>query len=199
MASTWDATVLCPLGGDPAPAGGFHTACEAGPGSDGKHSLGGEWHREQSPIVPRPRHGRVTSTSQPVAACWCWDPGWTSAIHPHGLFVCQHVTCRRRVTPEGGDFSFSVVVFVQSQNICVPTGVAPGCRAQDTALGSQREGGTQFHGEGSCWNLAPVVPSPPQFLLLIHRHVCARRRAPSLLPNKVEKPSKFSIARGRER
>lgn len=168
--------------GHPVPDGDFLMICGAAPGSGGKNGRGGEQHWEQSPITLHPWH-RARPCHPQIPACPC-IPDRASTIPTRPAHVPTH-----HVPPSddsgGGIFFFSVVVFFeQSQNICIPMGMALGHRAQDAALGSQGERGHPARWGGSLvapgrWQLQP----PTWSLLFIHRHVCARRPGPSSLPN----------------
>lgn len=149
--------------------GDFSAICEAAPGGDGKPGRGG-WSSAGSKVpsrhIPGTGHGRVTRRAQPVPA-----RGVGAVPHPRlspsSLFVCQHITCGRWMTREGGILFFFIVLllffffFEESQNICIPTGTAPGHWAWNAALGSRRERGhpAPWGGSDAGGSIPGAVPS----------------------------------------
>lgn len=132
-------------------------------------------------------------------------PSRASAVPACALFVCQHATCRRQMTPGG----FVVVVFLKL-GVCweKPKYLSPRSpctKDLGTPCGDQSWGGTRGCGSetgGSrCHPSAPWLsgssPAAPRAPLFIHRHVCEQHPATSSLQNnwtKVKSHQNFPLS-----
>lgn len=135
--------------------------CKAAPGSAGKHGAGSK--------VPA---CHIPGTGTREARPRIHPHRWASAVPACALFVCQHATCRRQMTPGG----FVVVVFLKL-GVCREkpkylSPLSPCTKGLGTPCGDQSWGGNEgmWVKEGG----SPLPPFCPLALALVPRPLAPR-------------------------